>query len=53
MIKTLKHTFDFSERRHLCAMTLVKDSFNTKLPMHDLAIEPKAEARGILSEFYS
>ena len=53
MIKTLKHTFDFSERRHLCAMTLVKDSFNTKLPMHDLAIEPKAEARGIISEFYS
>ena len=53
MIKTLKHTFDFSERRHLCAMTLVKDSFNTKLPMHDLAIEPKAEARGVISEFYS
>ena len=53
MIKTLKHTFDFSERRHLCAMTLVKDSFNTKLPMNDLAIEPKAEARGVISEFYS
>jgi len=53
LIKSLRHMFDFSEKKHTCAMTLVKDSINSELPLDDLAIEPKAESRGIISEFYS
>ena len=53
LIKSLRHMFDFTDKRHTCAMTLVRDSINNKLPMDDLAIEPKAESRGIISEFYS
>ena len=53
LIKTLRHMFDFTEKKHTCAMTLVKDSISSELPMNDLAIEPKAESRGVISEFYS
>jgi len=53
LIKSLRHMFDFSEKKHTCAMTLVKDSISSELPLDDLAIEPKAESRGIISEFYS
>ena len=45
--------FDFTDKRHTCAMTLVRDTINKELPINDLAIEPKAESRGIISEFYS
>ena len=53
LIKSLRHMFDFSTKKHTCAMTLVKDSISKQLPLDDLAIEPKAESRGIISEFYS
>ena len=53
IIKSLRHMFEFTEKRHSCAMTLVKDSISSELPMNDLAIEPKAESRGVISEFYS
>tara|TARA_B100000287_G_scaffold328111_2_gene312591 strand:- start:1021 stop:2412 length:1392 start_codon:yes stop_codon:yes gene_type:complete len=53
LIKSLRHMFDFTEKRHSCAMTLVKDSVSKELPLNDLAIEPKAESRGVISEFYS
>ena len=53
LIKSLRHMFDFSAKKHKCAMTLVKDSISKQLPLDDLAIEPKAESRGIISEFYS
>ena len=53
LIKSLRHMFDFTQKKHKCAMTLVKDSISKQLPLDDLAIEPKAESRGIISEFYS
>ena len=53
LIKSLRHMFDFTEKKHSCAMTLVRDSINNQLPMNDLAIEPKNESSGVISEFYS
>ena len=53
LIKSLRHMFDFQDKRHTCAMTLVRDSINNELPMNDLAIEPKNESSGVISEFYS
>ena len=53
LVRSLRHMFDFTDKRHTCAMTLVRDTINKELPINDLAIEPKAESRGIISEFYS
>ena len=52
LITGVRHMFDVTQKKHKCLLSCIKDSINSELPMNDLALEPKAEKGGLITDFY-
>lgn len=52
LITGVRHMFDITQKKHKCLLSCIKDSINSELPMNDLALEPKAERGGLITDFY-